>query len=194
MQTNVTKPYAEHHGSFIEKTLKNLFGDTFVLAFEKAKPEEQGSSDALHDHGLYMFFVKPDNYFCPIYVGSTTSSFYGRFYNHANGGVIDNFFNIPLKYQVGFQPYACRDNPEYALHAIQLPCSATKAVLLEMFFLKMFDFALNTDHNDSLRDTLVLGGPQKLSQDSIPTFKKVFEDMQSELMEIIQGVDGALKM
>lgn len=194
MQTNVTKPYAEHHGSFIEKTLKNLFGDTFVLAFEKVKPGERGSSDALHDHGLYMFFVKPNNDFCPIYVGSTTSSFYGRFYNHAKDGVIGNFFNKPLKYQVGFQAYACHANSEYALHAIQLPCSATKAVLLEMFFLKTFDFALNTDNNDDLRDTLVLGGPQKLSQDSIPTFKKVFEDMQSELMEVIKGVDGALKM
>ena len=200
MQKNDT-PYAEYHRDFLENILKKLFGgdvfDKHVLEVQEIDEENRGINQAKKDTGLYMFYVKPGNKFCPIYVGysASGSGFYGRFKVHAQSGVVKKFFdkNNPLCYRGGYVRYPC--HPTFPLYVIQLPCKATTAILLEKLFLEAFDFALNTENNGDARDTLELGGQESLSCDSKSIFEKAWKGtMKPELELIMQIIDGALKM
>ena len=200
MQKNDT-PYAEYHRDFLENILKKLFGgdvfDKHVLEVQEIDEENRGINQAKKDTGLYMFYVKPGNKFCPIYVGysASGSGFYGRFKVHAQSGVVKKFFHkdYPLYCRGGFGRYPC--HPTFPLYVIQLPCKATTAILLEKLFLEAFDFALNAENNGDARDTLELGGQESLSCDSKPIFEKAWKGtMKPELESIMQIIDGALKM
>ena len=192
---------AERHGIFIKDILKKMFGvNVFdsVIEVKLLNQEDQGSNEASKEEGLYMFYVKPDECFCPIYVGYTDSSFYGRFKNHAQTGVVKKFFEgpinkkdkKPLQVSVGDKEVACHS--KYKLYVIQLPCSGTKAILLEKLFLEAFDFALNTEDNGPARATLELPGQGTPIWNSKLKFKGAWEKMESELQEIIKSVGGAL--
>ena len=198
MQQNI-KPYAEHHGSFLENILKKLFGgdvfDKHVLEVQKMDEGNRGGSQARKGQGLYMFYVKPGNMFCPIYVGysASGSGFYGRFNVHTQSGVVEKFFHEsnPLNYRAGFTLYPCHQMSP--LYVIQLPCKATIAILLEKLFLEAFDFALNIENNGDARGTLKLASQQSLPRDSKPIFEKAWKDIvKPELEWIMQNIDGAL--
>ena len=110
------------------------------------------------NNGVYLFYIckssdKHQKKKYPIYLGYTGRTFRIRFKEHGtrDNGVVNKCLGVQ-----SFQPASLGGGP-FKLFVYELPMTNfVQAKLLESIFLNAFDFALNTEENDKVRDDIDL--------------------------------------
>lgn len=173
--------FAERNGTFIETTLKAMFeinGDIQRIDVNDIENTDV-KSDLKKNKGLYVFFVRIESSYYPVYVGYTGNNFYERFRNH---GVYAKVQERQVNNKID------------QLCVGVFPCDAG-AKTLESLFLKAFNFALNSEENEGVRDILDLSQRSQFSK-SKEILRKAWEETKQgvwEMMQMIKRMEGAVQ-
>lgn len=177
---------AEHNGPAIERTLKAMFGDIQRIDVNYI---EEMKSDLMASKGLYVFFVRVVGGFSdyPIYVGYTGNNFYDRLRQHR----VRNAVGIR---GIKYSDDDLRQIGEHQLFVDVFPCNAG-AKTLESLFLKAFDFALNSEENERVRDILDLSERNNVIKSKYilqQAWAKTKQDVL-DFMQILEKMEKAIK-